>query len=325
MISRIFAWTILIMAAMFLSARGPIPKPSPQRQPSPVHSPKLQKDNGPQTQPAAQQTHPNSSTTPSSFNQFRASVPTNPSTTYAHYYYYYPEPSWNWPGWLEAIATIGLVFYSAFQFKYIRKSATAAAQAAIAAKENADAARFAANIARENVELQKALANATTKSADAAEAALHANRPFLLITGMRSEKAETGYLYTIYVRIRNFGIGPADIQDYCIDAEFLDPPIPPGAWELIPWWYGPDQGFALQDPLVISGEERDGLQTCVFIPPYERANITERKRWLGIHGRVRYRGALKQKYCTQFYWFYVPDEKDGWLIRPFPDRLNKYT
>jgi hypothetical protein len=183
----------------------------------------------------------------------------------------------------------------------------------------------AANATKENVEFQKVLATATIKSAEAAEAALQANRPFLLVTKLRSEKSSVGYKRTIYVCMRNFGISPADIRDYHIDTQFLDVPRPPRTWEPIRPWYGPDQGFVLHEPLVVSGEEIERIRIRVEISPYQYAELCDRKVMLIVHGRVRYRGAPKQGYCTRFFWLYVPDGTDGQFVRPFPDPFNEYT
>lgn len=85
------------------------------------------------------------------------------------------------PAWLEAIATILLVGFAAWQMRFIRRSTAATENAANAASDNAKAARDAAVAAERYVEMTEQMVEAAKQSARAAELALNVERPYVFV------------------------------------------------------------------------------------------------------------------------------------------------
>jgi len=71
----------------------------------------------------------------------------------------------------------------------------------------------------------KKSAEAAKQSADAATIALHANRPYLLITGIdmiKEDIADQKILRSFNPILHNFGQSPADIVDYICHANIVE-------------------------------------------------------------------------------------------------------
>jgi hypothetical protein len=58
-------------------------------------------------------------------------------------YYYPPKDSWDWPGIVEAISTLGLLLFAGWQMGFVRQSTKSMNVAAMAAREAADTAERA--------------------------------------------------------------------------------------------------------------------------------------------------------------------------------------
>jgi len=54
----------------------------------------------------------------------------------------------------------------------------------------------------------------------------------------------------------------------------------------------------------------------------ELAAMPDRRR-IAFHGRVRYRGTLKQKYATRFFWWYFPEEDQ--CVQCLTKKYNSHT
>jgi hypothetical protein len=108
--------------------------------------------------PAKSPRQTNEGTEAETFAQQRSGVATQPPTFHqaipvptalagAHHYdnqHYEPRQLGDLPGWLQAIATILLVIFAAWQMRFVRRGTTATENAANAARDNAKAAKDAA-------------------------------------------------------------------------------------------------------------------------------------------------------------------------------------
>jgi hypothetical protein len=158
-------------------------------------------------------------------------------------------------------------------------------------------------------------AQAAAKSADAAQAALHADRPYLLVTDvlMAGSGSPTGALHVIPIKFENFGSGPADIQDYIAEPDVLPWPKPDAPDPVA--WHSPEEGNRLHDSLVRAGETI-GIEAPIFLDEQKRQQMVDGNTKLRIEGRIRYRGAPQRQYVTKFYWWFIPIDKStgaNWL------------
>jgi len=169
------------------------------------------------------------------------------------------------------------------------------------------------------------LVYATRKMQTASEAALHVNRPFLLVTDVKclrftrdGSTNEMLYIYEFDVCLRNFGIGPADIVDYIAvaaarniptEATFADHPsgsgtvifLEPGAE---PFVYYAATGRRLSESLVAPNEWAEGrIKEKATLTRADCDAVRNGKARIGIDGIIRYRGAPKQVYWTRFFWW----------------------
>ena len=120
-------------------------------------------------------------------------------------------------------------------------------------------------------------AEASKQSAKAAEASLHINRPFLLVTGMSMmpPARPDDKLHVINVIVENFGTGPADVRDYVALADLLDSPNDePFSESDPPVSHPPDEGEHLQDPLIRVGETaKERIHVVVELGAEERKQM----------------------------------------------------
>jgi hypothetical protein len=169
-------------------------------------------------------------------------------------------------------------------------------------------------------------AKAATQSAQAAEAALHADRPFLLVTAIKVDTFGLGKFgeknLHIAVVVRNFGNGPADITDYIAETELFDPPTHGRSDP--PVWHGPNDGQRINDSLIAPHETvEDRLLTSLSMSREEYASAFSDDKRVGVYGRIRYRGASNQIYETRFFWWYFANGDNS--ARALTKELNDHT
>src|SRR5208282_6322313 len=154
---------------------------------------------------------------------------------------------------------------------------------------------------RKLVGLTNNLSKATAAAAKAAEAALHVNRPFLLITNVKCGEIvrnNDGYIpYSFTITLRNFGVGPADMVGYSAGGVPYDAPDVYGQRE-------PQITYTSNDTplreLVSPGDVAENLIPKVRLDLYDDMlrDIQSGKKRIGIDGQIRYRGAAPE----QIYW-----------------------
>jgi hypothetical protein len=159
---------------------------------------------------------------------------------------------------------------------------------------------------------------AAEQNARATEAALHVNRPFLLVTDVKfvdvnrdGRADELLYIYEFDVCLRNFGVGPADIVDYIAGAAVqnrsirVQPIVEPRPW------YAPT-GLRLSQSLVAPGEWVEGrIKEKAILTRALCDKVRNDEAGIAIDGIIRYRGASKQVYWTRFFWWCFLDAGDN--------------
>jgi hypothetical protein len=252
---------ILIASALLLSGARNVTAEGPS-----------EPDQRSQTETPAQDHDALASPSPTIINQPAPQPTPNAGATYIYNQYKQSSPLGDLPTWLEAIATILLVIFAGRQMQFVSRSTTATENAANAASENAKAAKDAAVATERYVEMTAQMVEATKQSAKATEAALHINRPFLLVTRILNDDVfhdgstdTVWHNYYFRLELRNFGVGPADIVDFIAKAEPLnssadqarrDPAV----------WYGPNEGDQINDSLIAPSEitsERISIPTSL--------------------------------------------------------------
>jgi hypothetical protein len=161
---------------------------------------------------------------------------------------------------------------------------------------------------------------AAKAAADAAEAALHVDRPFLLVTGV--ECTDTKFINGILthkfaIHLKNFGVGPADIATYIAGADPLDAPysFTTGETKEPALTYVPERGSRLSDSLVGPGDEANDRIKCESILDHQLfALLQDGTKTLGVNGIVTYRGGAPKIYETKFFWWFYIDA-DGRPVR----------
>jgi hypothetical protein len=116
--------------------------------PSSGMTPHLQPQQRSDAQATTQQSNAVSSPTVTLNVDPSPAVTTEHGRTYTYNYYYQSNDGWNWSGWAQALFTLGLVIFAAWQMRFIRQSTSATQQAANAARDNAIASKDAANAAK---------------------------------------------------------------------------------------------------------------------------------------------------------------------------------
>lgn len=191
------------------------------------------------------------------------------------------------------------------------------------------------------------LVNVTRDLHQVTEAALHVNRPFLLVTnvvrtGQRTEIVDFATPPTdtsttaiqvlnnpstsvhFLVELRNFGVGPADIKDYFCEADIYDPPNRQNGMRDPVVIYQDSECNRLNNSLIAPDETvNDRLFGSVFFSSQQRKLIINDARRIAIHGRIRYRGAPDFTYVTHFFWWYFWDTDS--CYRANTEKLNSHT
>lgn len=159
---------------------------------------------------------------------------------------------------------------------------------------------------------------ATAEAAEAAEAALHIDRPFLLVTEVKfinltfdGRADELLCIYEFEVCSRNFGVGPADIVDYIAGAAVhnisiqMQPIVEPQIQYA-------STGRRLNDSLVAPNEWAEGrIKEKAILTRADCDAVRNGEARIGIDGIIRYRGASKQVYWTRFFWWCFLDAADN--------------
>ena len=155
-----------------------------------------------------------------------------------------------------------------------------------------------------------------------ANIAAQANRPFLLITYVRSLGefvGQSGRGWNFGVTLNNYGIGPADIADYIIDWGMFDKPPPDPIIN-----YGKTDGNRLNDSLVgPSKMAEDHLRVTISLTDENIRIIGDDTKRIAIHGRVRYRGAHEKIYESRFFWWFFIEDRS--FVRALSPELNSHT
>jgi hypothetical protein len=170
------------------------------------------------------------------------------------------------------------------------------------------------------VGVTKEMQLATEAAADATKAALHVNRPFLLVTDVKCSEAvrnSGGYIsYSFTITLRNFGVGPADMVGYSAGGVPYDAPDLYGQRE-------PKITYTTNDTplreLIAPNDIAENLIPKVRLDLYDDMlrDIQTGKRRIGIDGQIRYRGAApEQVYWTRFFWWcFINDLGEPTAIR----------
>lgn len=193
-------------------------------------------------------------------------------------YYYNSKNEWNWPAIVAAVSTLGLVIFAPWQVCFVRRTTKATEVAAQAAQ----------------------------KSAEAVDASLHVYRPFIVIRKPNVDSTQIPQLRrrmptTVKIKIRNYGIGPADIVNYFVRAEVFD-------------WAGDDPALPIytQNEVchtidsVLKPEGENELITLWFdISEGDFTAMLNDTKRLAFHGIIYYRGGPEKIYWTRFFWWCI--------------------
>jgi hypothetical protein len=156
----------------------------------------------------------------------------------------------------------------------------------------------------------------------ATRAALHVNRPFLIVKQprMKGEPPTSGGNNWIpqcaEIDVENFGTGPADIIDVNCSVEPFDLPPPDPRVEY--------QGrLSPYIPVIAARETVELMRQYFDLGPLARKVFDEEKR-LGVYREIRYRGGPPDEiYSTRFFWWYfVGAQPAEAFARAFTKELN---
>ncbi len=181
------------------------------------------------------------------------------------------------------------------------------------------------------VGVAKDMQAATRAAADAAEAALHSARPFLLVTTVKCtshthDLVADSIRYGFNIGLRNFGVGPADIISYIAGGAIYD--FAPDASKEPRPRYFPENGQRLAESLIGPGEYAENrIEAAAHLDKSMLDLIRLGSKCIGIDGLIRYRGASEQVYETQFFWWCFLDEQNnaGLIRRALREDLNRHT
>jgi hypothetical protein len=143
---------------------------------------------------------------------------------------------------------------------------------------------------------------AAARSSRAATAALHINRPYIVIQDIRLDMSQTSNKpIDLTVAYRNFGSGPADVVEIHVASALFSPPPPePDPTELK--FDAISRQYTVRPVLGAGGSDKI---VCYNKPAFDRMafdGIGE-QRWLAVYGKIRYRGGPKREYTTRFLWW----------------------
>lgn len=175
-------------------------------------------------------------------------------------------------------------------------------------------------------------AEAAKQSAKATEAALHVNRPFLIVAmpEMKGvfEKVEDAMRYVpkcVLISVENFGTGPADIIDICAYIVSFDPPT--GDRPDTNVQYRIEDRLPPYVPILGAGKKAEIVRQFFDIGrTSDVLAVLEETKRLGVYGEIRYRGGPPDEiYLTHFFWWYFPGPKGQDFSRAFTKELNSRT
>jgi hypothetical protein len=168
-------------------------------------------------------------------------------------------------------------------------------------------------------------AGAAAKAAQAAEDALHVDRAFLLVTGFElTQQLRDGsnntltLIFQFRAILRNFGVGPADIVNYVVEAELFNLP-PPDPNPI----YG--EGSPINDSLIAPGDiANDRIYATISLNSAESDAVMRGQKRIGLHGIIRYRGASARQYWSRFFWWVMTNDMRQ-FARAYTKELNDHT
>lgn len=174
------------------------------------------------------------------------------------------------------------------------------------------------------VQVTRDMVNAAVASAEASKAALHVNRPFLLVTKVQKLLPGSNTAYFTY---RNAGNNPADVMEIIASAEifFRSTDIPPALF--VPQVTYTEHNKIRLTSSVIGNEPCD-----IYINNFEEV-VLDREGFdlaaerptdgrVAIYGRISYRGGPPNEvYLTHFFWWYFSDD----IFFIGPPELNQRT
>lgn len=167
----------------------------------------------------------------------------------------------------------------------------------------------------------------------ATRAALHINRPFLIVA-MPEMRVESGMVGSaarmipkcVTIRVKNFGTGPADVIDVTANIESF---TPPSAKDRDPTVKYPVSDRQRSFVPIVRADEPVEMITLYFDigTVADMVAICEETKRLGVYGEIRYRGGPPEEiYITKFFWWYfygVPKGQD--FARALTLELNDRT
>ena len=157
----------------------------------------------------------------------------------------------------------------------------------------------------------------------ATEAALHINRPFILIPKVARLSPNDEFVSCVY---QNSGSGPADIVEIIarLDQFYQPIDIPPAMYVPSVSYSGP--GWQISDPIIPAGKVAE-RPICVdfdltrFEGVYGPVNPPNTSPRIAVHGRIKYRGGPPNEfYLTHFFYWLIGD-----LFFKGPEELNRRT
>ena len=159
-----------------------------------------------------------------------------------------------------------------------------------------------------------------------ANIAAEVNRPFLMVQRPSVQTqlvaGQTGRVpYDMRLKVKNYGIGPADIIDFTIKADFFD--WHDGSADPKPTYRPEDRGIMI-DSVMGAGEVRQFPNLPFDARPQTFEAMKNDSRRLAFHGIINYSGASREhRYWTKFFWWYFPDGQK--LVRANTPELNAHT
>lgn len=183
--------------------------------------------------------------------------------------------------------------------------------------------------ARRQAEIAQAATTAAQKSAEAAKAALHANRPYVLMTEMAPASWKDQAfdrqppIRRVNITFQNVGSSPAEIIDVFATSkkfEWLRDPSEP-AWDKL------NSGGLGEIGTPVLGTGPSEKMTLPIFVNWTKDDITSvdaGDKRVGIYGMIRYRGGPTEPYYTRFFWWFSPFN-DPTLKKASSPELNERT
>lgn len=164
----------------------------------------------------------------------------------------------------------------------------------------------------------------------ATEAALHVNRPFLLVVEVRCDETKfaNGVLtHRFAVVMRNFGVGPADVLQRDVWTAVHDFPTTSDSEPQLTYRpYSVNNRF--RESLVVApGETTDRITCRSDLTHQMYVAVQDRTKALAVDGIVHYRGASPKVYDTNFFWWcFIDDQgRPTGIVRALRPDLNEHT